>query len=94
MRMLIWSNTFVRAFKRVIQRQPDLRKDIEDTLKLLVQDPFAPQLKTHKLRGKLSGSWACSIGYDLRIIFDFVKSKKQKEDDIFLIEIGTHEEVY
>ncbi len=84
----------MRAFKRVIQRRPDLRKDIEDTLRLLVQDPFAPQLETHKLKGKLSGSWVCSIGYDLRIIFDFVKGEKQKEDDIFLIEIGTHEEVY
>ena len=64
------------------------------TLRLLVKDPFAPQLETHKLKGKLSGSWACSVDYDLRIIFDFVKSEKQKEYDIFLIEIGTHEEVY
>jgi len=63
-------------------------------LRLLVKDPFAPQLETHKLKGKLSGSWACSVDYDLRIIFDFVKSEKQKEYDIFLIEIGTHEEVY
>jgi len=59
-----------------------------------VQDPFASQLETHKLKGKLSGSWSCSVGYDLRIIFDFVKSEKRKEDDIFLIEIGTHDEVY
>jgi len=60
----------------------------------LVQDPFTPELETHKLKGKLSGSWACSAGYDLRIVFDFVKDKKRKEDDIFLIEIGTHDEVY
>ncbi|HDL65321.1 MAG TPA: plasmid stabilization protein [Proteobacteria bacterium] len=53
-----------------------------------------PRLETHKLKGKLSGSWACSAGYDLRIVFDFVESEKQKEDDIFLLEIGTHEEVY
>ncbi|MFZ3063856.1 MAG: type II toxin-antitoxin system mRNA interferase toxin, RelE/StbE family [Nitrospirota bacterium] len=94
MRKLIWSKTFIRAFKRVIKRHPNLREDIEDTLRLLVQDPFTPQLETHKLKGKLSGSWACSAGYDLRIIFDFIKNEKQKEDDIFLIEIGTHDEVY
>jgi addiction module RelE/StbE family toxin len=94
MRSLIWSNTFVRAFKRVLKKQPDVREDIENTLRLLVQDPFTPELETHKLKGKLSGSWACSAGYDLRIIFDFVKDKKRKEDDIFLIEIGTHDEVY
>lgn len=94
MRTLIWSSTFIGAFKRVVKKQPDLRGDIENTLRLLVEDPFAPQLETHKLKGKLAGSWACNVGYDMRIIFDFVKSKRQKEADIFLIEIGTHDEVY
>ncbi|MBI5875710.1 MAG: type II toxin-antitoxin system mRNA interferase toxin, RelE/StbE family [Deltaproteobacteria bacterium] len=89
MRTLIWSNTFIRAFKRVTRRHPDLRQDIESILRLLVENPFAPQLETHKLKGKLAGSWACSAGYDLH----FVKTGKQ-EDDIFLIEIGTHDEVY
>ncbi len=55
---------------------------------------FAPQLETHKLKGKLSGSWACSAGYDLHIVFDFVKAEKDTEDDIFLLAIGTHDEVY
>lgn len=94
MRTLIWSNTFLRAYKRVVRRDIQQRKEIEETLRLLVQDPFAPQLETHKLKGKLAGSWACSAGYDLRIIFDFVKQENKKEEDIFLMEIGTHDEVY
>lgn len=94
MRTLIWGKTFVRVFKRTIKKHPSLSKDIEKALRLLVKDPFVSQLETHKLKGKLSGSWACSAGYDLRIVFDFVKSKKQGEDDILLIEIGTHDEVY
>ena len=51
-------------------------------------------LETHKLKGILAGSWACSAGYDLRIIFDFVKEEEQPEDAILLIDIGTHDEVY
>ncbi len=94
MRTLIWSNTFIRAFKKLIRKQPNLRQDIEDTLKFLVKDPFALQLETHKLKGKLAGLWACSVGYDLRIIFSFVKNEKQQEDDIFLMEIGTHDDIY
>ena len=94
MRTLIWSNTFTRALKKVIRKQPDLRQDIESTLRLLVENPFAPELESHKLKGKLSGTWACSAGYNLRIIFDFVKDKTETEDSIFLIEIGTHDEVY
>ena len=93
MRTLIWSNTFLRAFKRLMRKKPDLREEVEETLRLLLQDPFIPQLETHKLRGKLSGSWACSVGYDLRIVFDFVKSETH-EDDIFLIEIGAQDEIY
>ncbi|HDH53104.1 MAG TPA: type II toxin-antitoxin system mRNA interferase toxin, RelE/StbE family [Nitrospirae bacterium] len=94
MRTLIWGKTFIRAFKRTIKKHPNLNKDIEETLRLLAKEPFAPQLETHKLKGKLSGSWACSVGYNLRIVFDFVKSEGQKEDNIFLMEMGTHDEVY
>jgi mRNA-degrading endonuclease YafQ of YafQ-DinJ toxin-antitoxin module len=94
MRTLIWGDTFARAMRRMFRKYPALRKDLEGTLRLLQEDPFAPALATHKLKGKLAGSWACSAGFDLRIIFDFVKNTKRREDDIFLLEIGTHEEVY
>ncbi len=94
MRTLIWGKTFVRTSRRTIKKHPTLSKDIEKTLRLLAEDPFIPQLETHKLKGKLSGSWACTVGYDWRIVFDFVKSEMQKEDDILLLEIGTHDEVY
>jgi len=94
MRTLIWGQTFIRAYKRAVKKHPNLIRDVEKTLRLLTGDPFNPQLETHKLKGKLSGSWACSVGYDLRIIFDFIKNEGRVEDDILLIEIGTHDEVY
>jgi len=95
MRTLIWGKTFVRAFRRLSKKHLDLLIDVEKTLRLLVKDPFAPQLETHKLKGKLSGSWACKAGYDLRIVFDFIKKEgPQEEPDILLLEIGSHEEVY
>jgi len=94
MRSFIWGKTFVRTFKRVIKKSPHLRNDIEDTLELLAENPYAPALATHKLKGKLSDLWACSAGYDMRIIFDFVKSENQTEEDILLLGIGTHDDVY
>jgi addiction module RelE/StbE family toxin len=94
MRTLIWSNAFKRSFKGWMRKRPDLHNDIGEVLKLLLMNPFAPQLETHKLKGKLSGSWACSAGYDLRIVFDFVKAAKGNADDILLLAIGTHDEVY
>jgi addiction module RelE/StbE family toxin len=94
MRTIIWSRTFLRAYRRFIRKHPEQRAEIEKTFRLLAEDPLSPQLKTHKLKGKLLGAWACSAGYDLRIIFDFVREGGKKEEDIFLIEIGTHDEVY
>ncbi|MBU2444937.1 MAG: hypothetical protein KJ666_05115 [Bacteroidetes bacterium] len=56
--------------------------------------PFNPKLKSHKLKGALEGSWACSVDYNLRIVFDIVKNQQTNQDEILLIDIGTHEEVY
>jgi mRNA-degrading endonuclease YafQ of YafQ-DinJ toxin-antitoxin module len=94
MRTLVWGTSFVRAVNRTVRKYPTLKQDIEETLSRLQENPFAPQLATHKLRGKLAGSWACSVGYDLRLVFDFVQSASQPEDDILLLGIGTHDEVY
>jgi mRNA-degrading endonuclease YafQ of YafQ-DinJ toxin-antitoxin module len=61
-------------------------------LELLSSDAFHPKLKAHKLKGKLAGSWACGAGYDLRIVFQFVKH--QGREAILLEAMGTHDEAY
>ncbi len=94
MRTLIWSRSFVRAYKKAVRRNPRLREVIEETLHLLAEDPFKPRLAAHKLKGPLLGSWACTVTYDLRIIFDFVPDEESSLEAIFLMEIGTHDEVY
>jgi mRNA-degrading endonuclease YafQ of YafQ-DinJ toxin-antitoxin module len=72
-RLLLRSSSFVRAARRVIKRYPRNAEDIQATLELLSKDAFHPLLKTHKLRGNLKDSWACSVSYDLRIVFRFVQ---------------------
>jgi len=94
MRTLFLAKTLVRAHKRAVKKNPSLRDDIETTLGLLKENPFAPQLATHKLHGPFADSWGCSVRYDLRIVFDFVRSEGKAEDDILLVTIGTHDEVY
>ncbi len=91
-RLLIRSSAFVRGAKRNVKKHPNAAEDIRDALDLLADDATHPKLKTHKLKGKLEGSWACSAGFDLRIIFRFGQYKDQ--DAVFLETIGTHEEVY
>ena len=71
--MLLQSNVFVRNARKIVKKQPQLAQNIKDTLDLLCTDPFQPRLRTHKLKGELKDSYACSAGYDLRIIFKFVQ---------------------
>jgi len=38
--------------------------------------------------------FACNGGYNSRIIFSIVVNKSTKEEEIILIDLGTHDEVY
>jgi mRNA-degrading endonuclease YafQ of YafQ-DinJ toxin-antitoxin module len=91
-RLLLPSAAFVRSARRLARKHPASAAELELTLELLAADAFHPQLKTHKLNGKLAASWACSVGYDLRVIFQFTKHKGA--DAILLEGLGTHDEVY
>ena len=86
------SSSFVRTAKRILRKNPNLASDIQATLELLSEDAFHSSLRTHKLKGNLDGSWACSVAYNLRIIFEFVQ---HDENEAILLEaIGSHDEVY
>lgn len=94
LRKIVLSKTFEKAYLKFVRRNPALKKNIEKSLKLLESDVFSSQLKTHKLSGTLFGAFACSCGYDCRIIFTIEKDNSSKKEIILLIDIGTHDEVY
>jgi mRNA-degrading endonuclease YafQ of YafQ-DinJ toxin-antitoxin module len=60
-RELIRSSAFIRATRRHLKKHPQQADNLEATLFLLSANAFAPQLKTHKLKGDLDGVWACSV---------------------------------
>lgn len=90
--VLLRSSAFVREARKIVKKQPNVAQNIQKALTLLNTDLFHPQLNTHKLKGDLKDSYACSAGYDLRIIFTFVESEKRQA--ILLESIGTQDEVY
>ena len=91
-RHLVRTNAFIRAAKRFLKRHPDKIDPIGLTLTLMEENVFDPRLRTHKLKGDLSGIWASSGGYDVRIVFRFVHTPDAEM--IALLSIGTHDEVY
>ncbi len=91
-RELIRTTAFTRAARRYVKRHPQAADELEATLLLLRDDAFDPRLKTHKLKGDLDGTWACSAGYDVRILFELVQH--EGAEAILLLALGTHDEVY
>ncbi len=91
-RVLLQSAPFVRQARRIVKRNPEAAASIRAALQALAADAHQASLKTHKLKGELAGSWACTAEYDLRIIFQFVQH--EGTEAIQLQTIGTHDEVY
>lgn len=93
MKTLIWSSGFTRVLKRLVRQNPQLRSLVEQTQQL-AEEPFAPTLRTHKLKGDLSDRWSCSIDYSNRIVFKFVHNSDTDEAEILLLTLGSHDDVY
>ena len=55
-RQLLRSGSFVRAARRLVKKRHHAAEDLHIALKLLSEDAFHAQLRTHKLKGKLAGS--------------------------------------
>lgn len=91
---IYWSRSFKRGYKKAINKYLQFREDILEAVKKLKENPFSSALKTHKLKGELEGSYACSVEYNLRIVFNLVTNSITQQKEILLIDIGTHEEVY
>lgn len=91
-RPLLPTAAFTRAARRLARRNPRILAELPAVLHQLEADAFAPSLRSHKLKGKLGHCWACSVGYDLRIVFRFVQ--RPEGEAIVLLSLGTHDEVY
>ena len=89
MTKITWDQGFKRIYKKKVKNNDKLRKKFWNSIELFSESPFSPLLRTHKLTGKLEGLWAFSVDYDCRIIFKFLN-----QDEILLVDIGGHDEVY
>lgn len=91
-RMLIRSPAFARDLRSRLKSHPEEAPSIQNTLALLASDAAHSSLRMHKLRGPLKGCRACSVGYDLRVVFEYVEH--DGAEAILLLALGTHDEVY
>ncbi len=94
MRELVLTPKFKRTYRKFARKDRTLQRHVEAVLIQMSQDVSANSLGTHKLSGELTGLWACSCGYDCRIVFALETDKVTGREVILLLDIGTHDEVY
>lgn len=78
-----YSSKFEKEYKKLSNKIKDAAEKIE---KVFRKNPFAPQLKTHRLKGKLKDFWSFSIDYHYRIIFEFID-----KNVVWFHSVGTHD---
>ena len=81
---------FQKIEKKFLKKHQNLLQKYGTVLKLLQENPFENSLKTHKLKGDLAEYYACSLNYEFRIILTI----KIIDDEVYLVNIGSHDEVY
>jgi addiction module RelE/StbE family toxin len=78
---------FLKQYKKL--RTKDQIK-VEKVLNIFLKDPFNFKLHNHALKGGLLGLRSISASSDLRIIFKI----KRNYSEIYLLNVGTHNQVY
>ena len=87
---LIFPAPYQKREKVFLKKHPELRERYFKTLLLLEQDPFHPSLRLHPLKGRLSGLHSAAISMQYRITLEL----EVHDNDIILINVGSHGEVY
>lgn len=83
---LIPSLRFYRDLGKLEKKNERLKNAIGKTMSRLQHNPGHPSLRLHKLSGQ--SVYSVSVTMSIRMIVVF------RGDDIHLLHIGTHEEVY
>ncbi|HUF06858.1 MAG TPA: type II toxin-antitoxin system YafQ family toxin [Candidatus Binatia bacterium] len=79
------SSRFLRRAKKLREPQATM---LRAALRRFAADPADPLLRVHKLKGELRDYWSFTVDDDLRVLF------RWDRDVAFLVNIGSHDEVY
>lgn len=84
------TDTFDKKSVKFFKKHRDLVPKFKEVIEKLIDNPFENSLKTHKLKGNLNDYYACSLTYQYRIVLTI----EIKDEEIILVNIGTHDDVY
>ena len=79
---------FLKNYKKRIKPYPKLVTQFTKQLNKFIENPKEISLRDHKLIGKMKSFRAFSITGDIRVVYLIVN------DEIWLYDIGSHNQVY
>ena len=87
---LLFPQTYENKARKFLKKHPELKSQYKKTLMLLELNPFHPSLRLHPFKTKSFEGYSVSINISYRIALEFMI----KEQEIILVNIGDHQEVY
>jgi len=87
---LVFPASYIRRARKFLKKHPEIHSQYRKTLELLELDPYHPSLKLHGLQRRLSGLSSVSINISYRIVLEMII----EGDEILLVNIGKHDQVY
>ena len=87
---LIYPESYIRRARKFLRKHPEIHNQYRKTLELLELDPYHPSLRLHSLEGRLRGLSSVSINRSYRIVLEL----EIREEEIMLVNIGDHGQVY
>lgn len=77
-------------FKRSYKQLPlHIQRSFDEKVFIFVANPRDPQLRTHKLKGKLQDCLAFRLKNGFRVLFEFVDSST-----VNLLDVGSHDQYF
>jgi mRNA-degrading endonuclease YafQ of YafQ-DinJ toxin-antitoxin module len=80
---VLYTQPFIKEFNSL---EKDLQDEVYEKIESFKDGRNHPQLKVHKLKGRLKNKYSFSVNYKIRIVFEYTLSKKE----VALLSIGDH----
>ena len=87
---LIYPDSYIKRARKFLRKHPEIHNQYRKTLELLELDPYHPSLRLHSLEGRLKGLSSVSINMSYRIVLEL----EIRDNEIILVNVGSHDQVY
>ena len=87
---LIYPDSYIRRARKFLSKHPEIHSQYRKTLELLELNPYHPSLRLHSLEVRSKGLSSISINMSYRIVLDM----EIRDEEIILVKIGNHDQIY